>query len=291
MTRPNAIGIGAQKCASSFVHAVLGRHPQASVATDKELDFFSYYFDRGYHWYESHFDGLNSDIRFEASPSYFHDPRTPERVRSFDPAMRIVCLLRDPVERAFSNHLHELIKGHIPPSTSFEDGLANNPSYTEQGMYGTHLRRWFSCFDKEQILILLAEDVRSDTAGQAARVYEFLGIERDFSTNLLSERRNVSDRARFGWLRTALRAQGRAMRRMGLEEQLVALKHAPPFRQLLKLNSVDVRDEIPPMLAETRQRLMETFADQITETEALIGRDLSLWSSHPANNTDANSPV
>lgn len=285
MTRPNAIGIGAQKCASSFIHAVLGSHPQADVATDKELDFFSYYFDHGYRWYETHFEGMNCDIRFEASPSYFHDPRAPQRVHDFDPGMRIVCLLRDPVERAFSNHLHELIKGHIPASTSFEDGLANNPSYTEQGMYADHLHRWFSCFDKDQILVLLAEDVRRDTAAQAARVYEFLGIEQDFSTNLLSERRNVSDRARFGWLRATLRAQGQAMRRMGLEEQLAALKKVTPFRQLLKMNSVDVRDEIPPMRAETRQRLTETFADQIIETENLSGRDLSLWPSHPDHGT------
>lgn len=283
MTRPNAIGIGAQKCASSFIHAVLGSHPQASVANDKELDFFSYHFDHGYRWYETHFDGVNGDIRFEASPSYFHDPRAPQRVHDFDPDMRIICLLRDPVERAFSNHLHELVKGHIPAATPFEDGLSNNPAYVEQGRYATHLSRWFDRFAEDQILVLLAEDIRADASSQAARIYEFLAIERDFSTNLLSERRNVSDRARFGWLRAGLRAQGRAMRKMGLEEHLVTLKQAPPFRQLLRLNSVDVRNEIPPMTGATKARLTEMFAEEVLATEKIIGRDLSLWSSHPEN--------
>ena len=58
MTRPNGptmIGIGAQKCASSWVHAALGVHPQIGVSEPKEVDFFSYYYDRGYQWYETHF--------------------------------------------------------------------------------------------------------------------------------------------------------------------------------------------------------------------------------------------
>ena len=55
--RPSVIGIGAQKCASSWVHSVLGAHPQIAVSEPKEVDFFSYHFDRGYRWYEGHFGG------------------------------------------------------------------------------------------------------------------------------------------------------------------------------------------------------------------------------------------
>lgn len=279
MPKPTAIGIGAQKCASSWIHAVLAAHPQAAVAREKELDFFSYYYDRGYRWYESLFDEASpATVHFENSPSYFHDPRTPERVRAYDPQMKILLLLRDPVERAYSNHLHEVIKGHIP-NLSFEEGLANNPSYLDQSRYGTHLSRWLDVFPAGQVQVMLAENIKADPAGQARRVYEFLGIDPEFTTGLLSERRNESDRARLPWLRNLLRAQGDRMRRMGLEEQLMRVKKLGPVRKLLDANRVDVRQEVPAMSPDTRKRLTQELGDEMQRLAALIGRDPVEWPS------------
>ena len=262
---------------------MLRAHPQAHVAPEKELDFFSYYFDRGYRWYESLFDGAAAAVRFENSPSYFHDPRAPERVHGYDPAMKIVLLLRDPVERAYSNHLHEVIKGHIPPDLSFEDGLENNPSYLEQSRYGTHLGRWLQVFPRDQVLVLLAEHIGRDPAEAARQLYRFLGIDADFTTGLLSERRNESDRARWPWLRHLLRAQGDRMRAMGWEEHLMRIKKLPPFRQVLASNRIDVRAQVPPMRPRTRQRLVDELADEMQVTARLLGRDPVEWPSWPGS--------
>lgn len=279
MPKPSAIGIGAQKCASSWIHAVLAAHPEAAVAREKELDFFSYYYDRGYRWYESLFDDSQPvRLHFENSPSYFHDPRTPERVRAYAPAMKILLLLRDPVERAYSNHLHEVIKGHIP-NLSFEEGLANNPSYLDQSRYGTHLARWREVFPAEQLMVMTAETIKADPAGEARRVYEFLGIDPAFTTGLLSERRNESDRARLPWLRSALRASGDRMRRMGLEEQLMRVKKLGPVRKLLEANRVDVRQEVPAMQPDTRKRLTDELGGEMQHLAALIGREPVEWPS------------
>lgn len=279
MPKPSAIGIGAQKCASSWIHAVLAAHPQASVAREKELDFFSYYYDRGYRWYESLFDAASpATLHFENSPSYFHDPRTPERVRAYDPDMKILLLLRDPVERAYSNHLHEVIKGHIP-NLPFEEGLANNPSYLDQSRYGTHLARWLDVFPAAQVKVILAESIKADPAAEARRVYEFLGIDPEFTTGLLSERRNESDRARLPWLRSLLRSQGDRMRRMGLEEQLMRVKKLPPVRKLLEANRVDVRQEVPAMHPDTRKRITEELGGEMQRLAGLIGREPVEWPS------------
>lgn len=279
MPKPSAIGIGAQKCASSWIHAVLAAHPQASVAREKELDFFSYYYDRGYRWYESLFDANSPAVlHFENSPSYFHDPRTPERVRAYDPDMKILLLLRDPVERAYSNHLHEVIKGHIP-NLSFEEGLANNPSYLDQSRYGTHLARWLDVFPAAQVKVMLAESIKADPAAEARKVYEFLGIDPEFTTGLLSERRNESDRARLPWLRNILRAQGDRLRRMGLEEQLMRVKKLPPVRKLLEANRVDVRQEVPAMRPDTRKRITDELSGEMQRLAGLIGREPVEWPS------------
>jgi len=274
---PDILGIGAQKCASSWIHAIAGSHPEVGVSRPKEVDFFSYYFDRGYRWYEAHFAWAHAArVRFECSPSYFHDPRAPARAREYRDDLRILALLRDPVKRAFSNHLHEIIKGHIP-TCSFEDGLRNNPSYIEQGRYATHLGRWFDAFPREQIHVMFAEDISSDPAAAARSAFAFLGVNPDFETAILNERRNESDRARIPPLRTALRAGGDWARRQGYEATLARVKATLPVAALLRANKIEVRDEIPPMRAETRAELEEVFAPEMDALCALLGRDTLPW--------------
>ena len=272
-----AIGIGAQKCASSWIHSVAASHPEITVGDPKELDFFSYYFDRGYRWYESHFDhDATGSMRFENSPSYFHDPRAPGRARAYNPDLKIVLLLRDPVKRAFSNHLHEIIKGHVGPVT-FEEGLANNPAYVEQGLYATHLGKWRDAFDADRILVLFAEEISADPAAAARRLFGFLGVDESFDSAILHERRNESDRARLPVLRSGLRAGGDWMRRRGLEPVLARIKTTAPVAQILKANRIEVRDEIPPMRPETEARLWDIFHDEMADLRSMLGRDRLPW--------------
>lgn len=280
MTRPHGptiIGIGAQKCASSWVHAALGVHPQIAASDPKEVDFFSYYFDRGYAWYETHFAQAGiQPVRFEASPSYLHDPRTPGRVYAYDPAMKILLMLRDPIERAYSNHLHEVIKGHIG-AISFAQGLANNPAYIEQGLYATHLTRWLSVFPRDQILVLLAEEISANPDAAAQRVYAFAGVDATFTSAVLHQRRNESDRARFPVVRQILRSGGTALRKLGLEEPLARVKKSGPVARMMSANSVDIRQEIAPMDAASRAQLHDIFSPEVTALAKLLGRDSLPW--------------
>ena len=284
---PTVIGIGAQKCASSWVHSALGAHPQIGVSDPKELDFFSYYFDRGYQWYESHFRDLPQfSARCETSPSYFYDPRAAERVWSYNKGIKIIALLRDPVARAFSNHLHEVIKGHISP-LNFEEGLLGNPAYLDQGRYHTHLKRWFDTFGPDQVLVLIAEEISADPVGAAAQLYDFVGVDPDFVSAVVSEARNISDQARSPGLRRTLRSGGDLLRRVGLEEQLARIKAAAPVAKFLSMNSVDIRAKIQPMTDATRRRLVDEFAPEMTALAGLLGRGGFPWPSWDALEDDA----
>jgi hypothetical protein len=276
--RPGAIGIGGQKCMTSWIHALAAAHPGITASQPKEVDFFSYHFDRGYQWYERHFrPGAGAPaVGFECSPSYFHDPRAPARAAAYHPGLQIVVLLRDPVARAYSNHLHEIAKGHIAPC-SFADGLANNPAYVEQGRYATHLGRWLDRFPRTRVLCLIAEEVARDPQAAARRFYGFLGVDPGHRPGVLDERRNDSDRARSELLRWTLRAGGDALRRAGLEEPLLRLKQVPGISAALRLNSIALRDEIPPMTASDTGRLAAIFAPEVERLAALIGRDSLPW--------------
>ncbi|MEM9395652.1 MAG: sulfotransferase domain-containing protein [Pseudomonadota bacterium] len=275
--KPTVIGIGVQKCATSWMHSVLGAHPQIGVSHPKEVDFFSYYFDRGYEWYERHFSRLaDNPARCDTSPSYFYDARAASRAWHYNEDLKIIALLRDPIARAYSNHLHEVIKGHIAPQT-FEEGLRNNPAYLEQGRYFTHLKRWLEVFGPQQVLVLLAEEVHADPVRSAAKVYDFIGVDTDFVSAVASERRNVSDIARFPLLRRALRGGGDLMRKVGLEEQLVRLKSTAPVAGLLKANSAALRDWIPPMNESTRHQLIEYFAPEVVDLADMLNRQSLPW--------------
>lgn len=272
-----AIGIGAQKCTSSWLHSVLATHPQVGASQPKEVDYFSYYFDRGHRWYESHFP-VGKELWFENAPSYFHDPRSPARLRSYAPDARIIALLRDPIERAYSNHLHEVIKGHIP-AISFREGLANNPSYLDQSRYNTHLTRWYDAFPRSQIMVVIAEDI-SVKPGEIARgVFEFLGLNTSHVTGLLAERRNVSERARSSGLRLMLRKGGDGMRALGLEETLSRVKNLTPVSQMLAANSLDMRRVVPPLSIKERHDLLHELRPEMAGLATLIGRRDLPWES------------
>lgn len=275
--RPAIIGIGAQKCASSWLHAVVNSHPEIGTSDPKEVDFFSYYFDRGYRWYESHFaETPGAKVYFESSPSYFHDPRSPARARAYNPDLKVLALLRDPVKRAFSNHMHEIVKGHIP-SCLFEEGMANNPAYVEQGLYATHMERWFDAFPEDQIRVLFAEDITAGAGAAARSVFTFMGVDPAFDSPILHERRNESDRPRLPALRTGLRAGGDWMRRRGLEPVLARIKTTGPVAAVMQANKVEIRDQIPAMTPETADRLTEIFAPEMARLRQLLGRDTLPW--------------
>lgn len=274
---PTVVGIGAQKCASSWVHSVLGAHPQIGVSDPKELDFFSYYFDRGYRWYESHFrDMAHLRARCDTSPSYFYDPRAAERVWAYRKDMKIIALLRDPVSRAYSNHLHEILKGHTP-HRNFEDAILENPTYVDQGRYHTHLKRWFDVFGPDQILVLIAEEISADPAAAAELLYDFVGVDTTFVSAVAFEARNTSDRARSPGLRRALRSGGDLMRRTGLEEHLARIKSVGAVDRLLRMNSVDIRAEVPPMTEAARRQLTESFLPEMKALAGLLERDAFPW--------------
>ena len=270
-----AIGIGAQKCASSWLHAVLSAHPHVAGSDPKEVDFFSYHFDHGYRWYEGHFG--KGKVRFDNSPSYFHDPRAPRRVADFAPDAKIVLLLRDPVERAYSNHLHEVAKGHIP-AIGFAEGMKNNPAYLEQSLYTKHVRQWQGVFG-DQILCLLTEEIAKDPQGAADQVIAHLGLPHGQPTAILHEGRNVSDTARSPTLRKVLRRGGDSLRKMGLEEQLSHLKSWPLVRRILDRNAIPLRSIVPAMTAEERRFLIAQLSDDLRQLAPALGRETLPWAS------------
>ena len=191
------LGVGVQKAGTSSLDAYLRTHPGLCMAKVKEVHLFDddrTYFKRtldGYAAYHRQFAPTSStQLIGEITPAYMYWNDAPRRIWEYNPAMRLIALLRNPITRAFSQWNMQRDVGVEP--LPFWDALhaegercrASLPyqnrkfSYADRGFYTGQLRRLWSFFPSEQVLVLRSEDLRGDADGTINRVFDFLGVER-----------------------------------------------------------------------------------------------------------------
>jgi hypothetical protein len=200
---PDFLVIGAQKAGTTTIYDNLVKHPQVAAADIKEVHFFDNNWERGVNWYRAHFElerrlAAQSMITGEGSPYYLFHPLTPQRVKQLCPAVKLIAIFRNPVDRAYSHYHHEKRKGREP--LSFEDALAQEEqrlageeerivnggvmssfahqhfSYKARGNYARQMRKWLEHFPREQFLLLESGALNRDFSATFRRVYDFLEL-------------------------------------------------------------------------------------------------------------------
>jgi hypothetical protein len=277
--KPNFIGLGGQKCASTWLYAVFADHPEVYVSAPKDVDFFSSFYDRGNQWYEAHFDNAEGKRAVgEISVSYLPDSDAPARAHAYNPDFRIIVALRDPVERVYSNHLHEIRLGHFSSrDLSFEVGLLNNPMYVEQSRYAKHLARWLEYFPVSQVLVILQEDIRTNPQREARRLYTFLGIDPEHVSGSVGDRANESYLPRSKRREQFVQLLGRIVRGIGLRWFADWLRRVGIIAAIHRGNRQNIREIVPPMRDETRETLYELLGAETIELAAMLNRDSLPW--------------
>ncbi len=277
--KPTFIGIGAQKCASSWLYDILSDHPEVVVSEKKELDFFSYQYERGYEWYEAQFqEKLGARAVGEISPSYFNEASVPERIKLYAPEAKILLSLRSPVERALSQHRHLVRIGYVTgPDFSFEHALNYNPSYLEQGQYARHLSRWLEHFPSEQVKIVLMEDILQSPQHVARSVYQFLNIDPEHLSGALNEKSNPSYAIRSRSLDQMICTLRGAADRTGLGPVWRGVGQLGLQRFYRGINRRPSQQIIPKARPETLENLKEAFREDTIKLQTMLGTDLSAW--------------
>ena len=202
--RPSFLIIGAQRSGSTSLYQYLVTHPLILPALRKEVHYFDFQYMKGLAWYLAHFPfnhrpwSTRRRITGEASPYYMVHPMAPARVRGFNRDMKLIAVLRDPVDRAFSHYQHELSWG--TETLTFHDALAAEPerlsshqhllrqaphyysynhhhfSYLDRGRYGHYLKMWLDHFPGKQVLVLNTEEMLADPSRIVNEVFAFLGL-------------------------------------------------------------------------------------------------------------------
>lgn len=200
VSAPDFVIAGTQRGGTTSLHAYLRGHPNIATPAKKEIHFLTDRFERGAEWYIGQFprDVPDGTLVGEATPYALFHPRAPQRLYDVAPDARIIVLLRNPVDRAYSHYLHERARGHEP--LSFEDALAAEPerlhcleerlasgdllasdmhkraSYVARGRYARQLERWLKVFPRDQLHILRSEDLYANPADVTKHVTDFLGL-------------------------------------------------------------------------------------------------------------------
>ncbi len=207
---PDFLVIGAQKAGTTALYAYLRWHPGIGGPSWKEVSFFDRHYRRGEAWYRGHFpNALRGWIAErsngrplvvgEASPSYMFHPLAPQRVHDLVPDVRLIALLRNPADRAYSHYQHEVALGREP--LSFEQALDAEEerlrgevermtddssyfshewwdhTYLARGRYAEQLERWFAVFPREQLLVVPSADLDDRPGETYAGILEHVGVE------------------------------------------------------------------------------------------------------------------
>jgi len=201
---PGALVIGAQKAATSALYHYLCQHPQVVPALCKEVHYFDRHWARGGRWYRSHFPHQralesNRALALEATPYYLFHPLCAARIAETLPAARLLVVLRDPVDRAWSHYRMEVRLGRedraflaaigddervreeesrLASGAVDASALHRNRSYLHRGRYALQLERYLSRFPRHQLLIVDYRRLVGDTATVLDEVFAFLGLAR-----------------------------------------------------------------------------------------------------------------
>jgi hypothetical protein len=200
---PNFIVVGTQKGGTTELYDQLIMHPQIAPAFAKEVHFFDANYGKGVEWYSTFFPradshGASGMITGEASPCYIFHPDVARRVAETLPNVKIILLLRNPVDRAYSHYHHEVRLGYetfpfecaiereqmrlsgekakmLQEQNYYSDSYMHY-SYLTRGIYVEQLQTWFEHFSKEQILVLKSEEFYKQMPLVMSQVYDFLGV-------------------------------------------------------------------------------------------------------------------
>ncbi len=269
MSSIDFIGVGAQKCGTSWVYACLYEHPEI-CAPVKEIHFFSRpRFNNGYAWYEEHFASCGDKKRGEFSTSYLYAPEAPERIAALYPEVKIIAIIRNPLSRAVSHYKNALKAGEIASDVSFETFVAKEESALLQGKYYDQLERYYAHFKKEQVLVLVYEDSKKDPAQFIKKIYTFLGVDTTFVPSMLYREVNIARMPRFIFVDRVVHHVAEYLRIHGLGS-LVHMVKKTGITDKLRLLNTDKKDTE----AINTAFLVPFFRDDTKKLSALLQRDL-----------------
>lgn len=294
---PNFFIIGAARTGTSSLYEYMRQHPDIWFSPVKEPMFFALEGakpdfrgpgdDREINRksvadlaaYQALFSAASSRKAVgEASANYLYSQRAAARIRQYVPEAKMIAVLRNPVERAYSSFLY-MIRDRREPLRDFAEALEQEDKriaehwehiwhYAQMGFYSSQLQRFYALFEKDRIHVYLNEELKKDAPGLLKNVFGFLEVDDTFrpDTSVAYNEGGVPKRK----LLNAVLTRPSVVKRL-LRPFMPAA--AMKFYTRLKHSNLDK----PPLDADVRARLVALYRDDVLRLQDMIGKDLSAW--------------
>ena len=293
---PNFLILGAAKSGTTALYHYLKQHPQVYLSPIKETEFFAFEGEElnfqgpkdlprlsitTLEDYQAQFDSVEDEIAIgEASPVYLYSSKAPERIYNYLPDAKLIVILRNPVERAYSQFLMFIRDGREPlqdfmqavdeEDTRIAKNWAWGWHYLRLGLYHQQLKRYVERYPQKQIKVYLYEELKSNSDGMLKDILNFLEVDNTFIPNT-SVKHNISGIPQNKLIQS------------WLYEKNIIKKVVKPFlpQKLRKEIFIKLKNQQklhkPELSSEVRQQLLPFFREDILELQELIGKDLSGW--------------
>ena len=284
MKKPNFFIVGQTKSGTTSLKQYLSQHP----------DIFIIHEGKGYFGFEpteiskdeyfSLFKEAKNEKRVgEKCTDYLSSPNTAKKIKENFPDAKIIMILRNPIDMMYALHSTQLFTETMEDIEDFGEAIKaekwrkeenrKNPGkwhphmfYTDIGKYSIQVKRYFEQFGKENVKVIILDDMKKDMKGIFKEVLDFLEVDSDFipEFKIFNEHREYRSRS----LQSAMKSNKFGLRTI--------LRSFPKASSIYRAVNQPVKKKIPidPVL---RKKLQEQFLPEIKELGEMIGRDLTFW--------------
>ncbi|NEQ76710.1 MAG: sulfotransferase domain-containing protein [Okeania sp. SIO2C9] len=297
MKLPTFLIIGVQKAGTTSVYGYLKEHPQVYMSPIKETNFFATDWENNtekkpdtgtrkrinsWERYCELFMNVKDEIAIgEASPNYLVNYETSsEMIQRYVPNVKMIAILRNPVDRAYSDYLMHLRDGiNVGKVRSLSEQVkfrADSSSTIKKGLYYSPIKHYLDTFDREKLKIILHDDLTKDSLTVMQEIYRFIGVDDTFNPDT-SKRSQSAAVPKNQTLNNLLQTKNPVRKAISSTlKVLMPLEMRQKLRSnIIKLNSAG--KELKPLSSEERQVLTEFYREDILKLQDLIDRDLSSW--------------
>ena len=290
------IVVGAEKSGTTWLAEMLWQHPGIFVPRQKELHYFNrqldeapeienYNFNKPVGWYLRFYEEAPPGVKMgECCPAYLWDAAAPQRIHDFNPLVKIVMILRNPVERFLSAYRYLAQRGVVTTSDFHVVLQRHRELLLDRGAYHPQVRRYLDLFPPGQVRVYWFDDLRREASSMLLDIEAFIGVE-PFVPENVNEEINVTQEPRSPWVSRMLARVKRFTRKYRLSvliELARSLGAAEWFTNMRDWNKQAKKPSKPPVVDTSsidRQWLYDHYREDIEQLERLLQVDLTSWKS------------
>lgn len=286
------IGIGAMKCGTTWIADQLEDHPEILFSRQKSLKELHYFatdtkqslkihgpsnYYRGLNWYLSQFPHYTKDkIRGEYCNSYISDKKAAERIKSFDPDIKIIVSLRNPCDMIYSLYWYLDSSLNSPLLKSFDKSFIKLSWFRTKALYYKQLKYYYNIFPKENIHVVIFDDIVRNPKKVCRDLYSFLGLnDVEYTPTPLKQNSRHAITKRSNFLSKMLGFIAKSLQKISPKLYWDITNNKKVYSLYKKINNKKL--SYPKQSRKSRNMTYNYYIDDIKKLEKLINKDLSKW--------------